>query len=50
MPKIVDEMTGLVYVKNTTSEYQVNYIKSQNKLNKIKTLLEEVLNEIKKTS
>ena len=50
MQKIVDEMTGLVYVKNTTSELKVNYIKAQNKLDKIKTLVEEIIDILKKSS
>ena len=47
MKKVVDEMTGLVYVQNTTSEDKVQYIKLQAQIKKMISKLEEVLEDLK---
>jgi len=47
MKKVVDEMTGLVYVQNTTSEQKVQYIKLKSQIKKMIRKLEEVLEDLK---
>ena len=47
MKKVVDEMTGLVYVQNTSSEEKVQYVKLQAQIKKMISKLEEVLEDLK---
>lgn len=47
MKKVVDEMTGLVYVQNTSSEEKVQYIKLKSQIKKMISKLEEVLEDLK---